>query len=63
MPTLRTWRDLSGGDAGSVLLAIDFDATGRPEARFTDLAAAPGPGYPLWETVPAAVAPPTARAT
>lgn len=57
MPTLRTWRDLSGGDAGSVLLAIDFDATGRPEARFTDLAAALGPGYPLWETVPAAVAP------
>jgi hypothetical protein len=56
MPKLRTWRDFSEGNTGEVVLAIDFDATGRPEARFADLAERLGAGFTIWETLPAAVA-------
>jgi hypothetical protein len=45
------WKTLAEGERG-VVLALDFDATGRIEARFTDLVAnlAAG-GYSVWESV------------
>jgi hypothetical protein len=47
-----TWRALTTSSAETVALAIDFDATGRPEARFADLAPRLGADTSLWETVP-----------
>ncbi|MEU7982033.1 hypothetical protein AB0B63_26320 [Micromonospora sp. NPDC049081] len=47
-----TWRALTTGSTDEVALAIDFDATGRPEARFADLAPHLGPDSSVWETVP-----------
>ena len=38
----QTWRILGNADAHELVLAVDFDATGRAEGRFTDLAAGPG---------------------
>jgi hypothetical protein len=55
MAELKTWRELVGGKTDDVILAIDFDATGRPEARFTDLAERLGPSFTIWETLPAQV--------
>lgn len=52
MESLSMWRALPPGRAGEVILAIDFDATGRPEARFADLAERLGPAYTVWETRP-----------
>lgn len=52
MESLKVWRPLPPGHGHELVLAIDFDATGRPEARFTDLAERLGPGYTLWETRP-----------
>jgi hypothetical protein len=44
------WKTLVEGDGG-IVLAVDFDGTGRPEARFADLAAnLPGDGYSLWQS-------------
>ncbi|WP_329224135.1 hypothetical protein [Streptomyces canus] len=37
-----------------IVLAVDFDTTGRPEARFADLVANLGPGFEVWESVPPA---------
>ena len=47
------WKTLvEGGAAGGVVLALDFDGTGRPEARFADLVAnLAGDGYSVWESV------------
>ncbi|MFC7532065.1 hypothetical protein [Actinoplanes sp. GCM10030250] len=45
------WKTLSKGDGG-VVLAVDFDTTGRPEARFADLVANAGSGLEFRETVP-----------
>jgi len=47
------WKTLADGEgAGGVVLAVDFDATGQPEARFADLVAnLTGAGYSVWETV------------
>jgi hypothetical protein len=49
----RGWKTLvEGGGAGGVVLAVDFDGTGRPEARFADLAAnLTRGGYSVWESV------------
>jgi len=45
------WKTLAEGE-GEVVLAVDFDATGQPEARFADLVAnLTGGGYSVWETV------------
>ncbi|MEU1313377.1 hypothetical protein ABZ419_31405 [Streptomyces cinnamoneus] len=52
MTTPGFWRVLADGNTDDIVLAVDFDATGRPEARFTDLVAAMGPGLTVWETVP-----------
>jgi hypothetical protein len=55
------WRPLTaagpatGGPAtgqGGLILAVDFDTTGRPEARFSDLVANLAPGYEVRETLP-----------
>ncbi|MFJ9567920.1 hypothetical protein ACIRQQ_48900 [Streptomyces fuscichromogenes] len=51
-----TWNVLTEDDPTSVVLACDFDATGRAEARFTDFVAHLGTGLTVWETVPQAVA-------
>ncbi|MGW7260545.1 hypothetical protein [Streptomyces sp. NPDC054834] len=51
-----TWNVLTGGDPTSVVLAADFDASGRAEARFTDFVGHLGGGLTVWETVPQAVA-------
>ncbi|ASW55693.1 hypothetical protein [Plantactinospora sp. KBS50] len=39
-------------DAERIILAVDFDATGRPEARFSDLAARLKVDCAFWETTP-----------
>ncbi|MGN5635946.1 hypothetical protein [Streptomyces sp. AC154] len=64
MPTLTTgrtttpvtWNVLTDDDPASVVLAVDFDATGRAEARFTDFVGHIGAGLTVWETIPQAVA-------
>ncbi|MFF4181213.1 hypothetical protein [Streptomyces sp. NPDC001750] len=49
----QTWRVLGNADAHELVLAVDFDATGRAEGRFTDLAAGlAGLPFSIWETVP-----------
>ncbi|MGV4988337.1 hypothetical protein ACWC0C_42770 [Streptomyces sp. NPDC001709] len=55
MPELKSWRVIHEG-TGDVVLAVDYDVTGRAEARFTDLAAqlteiAAGPVPSIWESV------------
>jgi hypothetical protein len=47
------WKTLVEGEAGAgVVLAVDFDGTGRPEARFADLVANLTAGrYGIWESV------------
>jgi hypothetical protein len=47
------WKTLvEGQGAGGVVLAVDFDGPGRPEARFADLVAnLTGDGYSVWEPV------------
>ncbi|MFC5663843.1 hypothetical protein ACFP3U_12720 [Kitasatospora misakiensis] len=51
----NAWKSLTGGgNSRGILLAVDFDTTGRPEARFADLLANLGPEFAAWETVPPA---------
>ncbi|TDC67109.1 hypothetical protein E1258_01000 [Micromonospora sp. KC207] len=54
MAPLRNWNVLAPGEgpAPEVVLAVDFFATGRPEAGFTDLAPRLTSGHAIWETVP-----------
>lgn len=52
MESMGTWRQLPPGNGERLILAVDFDTTGRPEANFTDLAKQLGPEYTLWETRP-----------
>ena len=47
----RPWARLREGD-GRVILAVDFPATGRPEAGFANLAEHLCSGHGLWETCP-----------
>ncbi|MFD8705602.1 hypothetical protein ACFV1W_23810 [Kitasatospora sp. NPDC059648] len=50
-----SWKTLVEGDGSEgIVLAVDFDTTGRPEARFSDLVANLGTGLTVWETVPPA---------
>jgi hypothetical protein len=45
------WKTLVDGTSG-VVLAVDFDGTGRPESRFADLVAnLTGGEYSVWQTV------------
>jgi hypothetical protein len=47
------WKTLTAGTSPEgVVLAVDFDTTGRPEARFADLVANLGSGFEVRETVP-----------
>src|SRR5260370_41132221 len=47
------WRSLAvGSDTASTLLAVDFDATARREARFSDLVPELGGDLTVLETVP-----------
>jgi len=49
------WRKLSAGDNPTgIVLAVDFDVTGRVEARFSDLVANLDTSYAVWEAVPPA---------
>ncbi|NEE34606.1 hypothetical protein G3M53_55360, partial [Streptomyces sp. SID7982] len=49
----QTWRVLGNADAHELVLAVDFDATGRAEGRFTDLAAGLAAlPFSIRETVP-----------
>ncbi|MGN2364020.1 hypothetical protein [Streptomyces luridiscabiei] len=49
----QTWRVLGNAEAHELVLAVDFDATGRAEGRFTDLAAGlAGLPFSIRETVP-----------
>ncbi|MGW0776306.1 hypothetical protein ACWD01_22240 [Streptomyces sp. NPDC002835] len=54
MTDQQTWRVLGNADAHELVLAVDFDATGRAEGRFTDLASGLGDllPYSIWETIP-----------
>lgn len=53
MTETAAWKILTDSDpSGSVVLAVDFDTTGRPEARFTDLVAHLKVAATVWETVP-----------
>ncbi|MFI6151927.1 hypothetical protein ACIBCA_04460 [Kitasatospora sp. NPDC051170] len=54
MPQHDAWKVLSAGDRPEVVLAVDFDVTGRPEARFTDLAPMLKADTGLWESLPPA---------
>lgn len=47
------WRRVSpgGGADDSLILAVDFAASGRPEATFSDLAAGLGSSRSVWESV------------
>lgn len=47
-----SWRVLSEGAGNDIVVAVDFDATGRPEARYTELAKIIDPPLTIWETVP-----------
>ena len=47
------WKTLhQGAHSAPVVLAVDFDTTGRPEARFSDLVKNLQTDLPIWETVP-----------
>ncbi|MFB7248957.1 hypothetical protein CW362_38150 [Streptomyces populi] len=49
------WKILAdGGGSDAVVLAVDFDTTGRPEARFSDLVANLTTDLAVWESIPPA---------
>ncbi|MFF7082608.1 hypothetical protein [Streptomyces lavendulae] len=48
------WKVLSAGDRSGLVLAVDFDVTGRPEARFSDLAPRLKTDAGIWESLPPA---------
>ncbi|MGP3972311.1 hypothetical protein [Streptomyces sp. 6N223] len=49
------WKSLADGDiTKGITLAVDFDTTGRHEARFADLVANLQTSVSVWETVPPA---------
>lgn len=53
MPEDGAWRTLLASEhSRDVVLAVDFDVTGRPEARFTDLVARLKTDVNIWESVP-----------
>ncbi|RKN47499.1 hypothetical protein [Micromonospora endolithica] len=55
------WKALANGDrATPVVLAVDFDTTGRPEATFAALAGTMNRPEPIWHTLPPAPGSPEA---
>jgi hypothetical protein len=52
----EAWLDIGGNGPGDLVLAVDFTATGRPDARFADLIELAGTGHTVWETMPQAIA-------
>ncbi|TDD94231.1 hypothetical protein [Actinomadura rubrisoli] len=53
MSISAAWKTLAESEnSAGIILAVDFDTTGRPEARFSDLVAHMGPGHTVWESVP-----------
>ncbi|MFG2533177.1 hypothetical protein [Streptomyces sp. NPDC048516] len=49
------WKVLADGrNTDSTVLTVDFDSTGRPEARFSDLVANLRTDFAVWETIPPA---------
>jgi hypothetical protein len=50
MENVSAWRVLKDGEAGSVILAVDFMAPGREEATFADLAQSLAGPWSVWET-------------
>jgi hypothetical protein len=56
------WKTLMDSeDYDAVVLAVDFDTTGRPEARFSDLVANLKSDFAVWETIPPAAGTELAR--
>ncbi|MFG2844711.1 hypothetical protein ACGF12_16285 [Kitasatospora sp. NPDC048296] len=52
MTAQPAWRRIGDGEGGRTVLAVDYDATGRPEATFDELAAHPAlAGLTLWHAV------------
>ncbi|MGI8311948.1 hypothetical protein [Saccharopolyspora hattusasensis] len=51
MTTTPVWREIGADPGGPIVLAVDYAATGRPEAAFGDLADGLGAGAAMWETV------------
>jgi hypothetical protein len=49
--TLESWKVLAGG-GDAVILAVDYERTGRQEAGFSDLAARMGNKWAVWESLP-----------
>ncbi|MEU3776965.1 hypothetical protein AB0F11_27945 [Streptomyces sp. NPDC032472] len=56
MQTNDAWLDIGGNSSQGLVLAVDFTATGRPDARFADLLELAATGRPAWETLPQAIA-------
>lgn len=48
----ESWRVLTEGDEGDLVLAVDYSVSGRPEAGFSELLPRLGTGYAVWETLP-----------
>lgn len=51
MAAAKQWKALTGDAGGEVVLCVDFEATGRPEASFTDLAPLLAPHHEVWTTM------------
>ncbi|MCZ4123209.1 hypothetical protein [Streptomyces sp. H39-S7] len=50
------WWEIGGKGPGDLVLAVDFTATGRPDARFADIVGLTATSHPVWETMPQAIA-------
>lgn len=50
MENFAAWSEIGGEGPGDLVLAVDFTASGRPEARFADLFRLTDTGQPAWET-------------
>jgi hypothetical protein len=57
MPGATSWDCISGADTDRIVLGVDFFATWRSEATFSDLAENIGPGYRFMQTTPPQVRP------
>ncbi|MEV7190607.1 hypothetical protein AB0N81_02195 [Streptomyces sp. NPDC093510] len=54
--TRTAWSEIGGKGSGDLVLAVDFTATGRPDARFADLVELSATDRPVWESMPQAIA-------
>lgn len=48
----ESWKVLNEGDEGAVILAVDYNRTGRPEAGFSELVPKLDKSWAVWETLP-----------